>query len=100
MKSTSTQNVDDALTISAQLATIALAVISVLAASLFVLVFVVRSVIATDITPRLDRLELSVMSLSAHVDRLDTRIDGLDHRLETLEQGQREIIELLTQGKR
>lgn len=92
MKST-TQNLDEALTISAQLATIALAVISVLAASLFVLVFVVRSVIATDITPRLDRLELSVTSLSA-------RVDSLDSRLDSLEQGQREIIELLTVSSR
>ncbi|BDM82855.1 hypothetical protein [Acaryochloris marina] len=92
MKST-TQNLDEALTISAQLATIALAVISVLAASLFVLVFVVRSVIATDITPRLDRLELSVTSLSA-------RVDSLDSRLDSLEQGQREIIELLTESSR
>lgn len=94
------KNLDNALTISAQIATIALAVISVLAASLFVLVFVVRSVIATDITPRLDRLELSVMSLSAHVDRLDNKINGLDQRLETLEQGQREIIDLLTESNR
>lgn len=93
MKSTSTKTQDDALTVSAQLATIALAVISVLAASLFVLVFVVRSVIATDITPRLDRLELSVTSLSA-------RVDSLDSRLDSLEKGQREIIELLTEGNR
>lgn len=97
MKSPSTQNLDDALTISAQVATIAVAVVAVLAASLFVLVFVVRSVIATDITPRLDRLELSVTSLSAHVERLDSKINGLDHRLEILEQGQQEIIELLTE---
>lgn len=92
MKST-TQNLDEALTISAQLATIALAVVSVLAASLFVLVFVVRSVIATDITPRLNQLELSVTSLSA-------RVDSLDSRLDSLEQGQREIIEFLTESNR
>ena len=83
MDSNSSQNSDDALTISAQLATIFLAFLAVLAVSIVVLVFVIHSVILSDVTPRLSQLELSV--------------EALNGRIERLEKGQQEIVKLVNQ---
>ena len=106
MEST-TPNNNTPLKTATQLATITLAVLAVLTTFGAVLVFVIHSVIATDVSPRLERLEIAVGDLSgrieqidSRIDGLDSRIDGLDNRMETLEQGQQRIIELLTAGRR
>lgn len=76
-----------------QVATITLAVLAVLTTFGAVLVFVIHSVIATDVAPRLDRLEVAVNDLGGRMEKIETRMDSV-------EQGQQKIIELLTAGKR
>ena len=68
-----------------QVATITLAVLAVLTTFGAVLVFVIHSVIATDVAPRLDRLEVAVNDLSGRIERLEV--------------GQQDIIQLLTSEK-
>lgn len=68
-----------------QVATITLAVLAVLTTFGAVLVFVIHSVIATDVAPRLDRLEVAVNDMSVRIERLET--------------GQQDIIKLLTSKK-
>lgn len=68
-----------------QVATITLAVLAVLTTFGAVLVFVIHSVIATDVAPRLDRLEVAVNDLSGRIERLEV--------------GQQDIIKLLTSEK-
>lgn len=99
MESTSTNN-NTPLKTATQLATITLAVLAVLTTFGAVLVFVIHSVIATDVTPRLDRLEVAVGDLSGRMERIEGSIDGIESRMNSIEQGQQKIIELLTTGKR
>ena len=91
-----TGNHKDFLKPATQIPTITLAIIAVLTTLGAVLVFVMHTVIATDVSPRLDRVEVAVTNLGTRVERVETHMDNLERRMDNLEAGQQQIIELLS----